>query len=381
MVATTRNSARTLHRPHILKDILDIKAFIHRITLTTDFKLEDLKTAYDGKMSFPKKNHPIGKSNGGTYDKTVRLTLHGGVQCTLAMFPDKGFKPKTIMYLSNPTSYIIRDIYDDAMKIAQHIKKERIGDFEWKISSIEYTFDFMCKNSTMVGDLYYILRRYAYFPYCKSTRMFGGKFFGYSESDEYHEEREDMNSVTQYLYTENEHKWSSKLAKIYERGDDKDNRGPLKWWSHNKCDRVRCEVTVRREILKRKGLNSLLDLLNNTQFENLFFPPPNHPAFMQFKQFIERKYGWTEKQKKHFTGSRLQRYTPPTDSDNFKADKGKEDNDRYVESFQEELFKARAEGYNTAGTTMHSPHFEGVKCLMKEAIREFDRKWLKALSG
>ncbi len=294
------------------------------------------------------------------------------------MYPDEGYKPFTILTLANPTAYIIRELFDDAKKIASHIEKERAENFEWQISSIEYTFDFMCNNSIMVGDLYYVLRRYAYFPYCKSTRMIGGKFYGYSEAEEYHEEREGVNSVTQYLYTKNKEGRFSKLAKIYERGEDCDNRGRPKWWSHDKCDRVRCEVTVRRGLLKNKKIDSLVDLLNNTQFEELFFPLPKRAAFMQFKEFVERKYRVTEKQKQSYKGVRWRRYTPPSDAENFRANEGKKD-DKYVESFQEELFKSGAEGYGNV--TKQSSHFDGVKRLMKEAIREFDTEWLKALSG
>ncbi len=43
-----------------------------------------------------------------------------------------------------------------------------------QVSSLEYAIDFFCQSHESVNNLFYLLRRYMFFPYAKSTRMRGG---------------------------------------------------------------------------------------------------------------------------------------------------------------------------------------------------------------
>ena len=40
-----------------------------------------------------------------------------------------------------------------------------------QVSSLEYTIDFFCHSRESVNNLFYLLRRYMFFPYTKSTWM------------------------------------------------------------------------------------------------------------------------------------------------------------------------------------------------------------------
>ena len=75
-----------------------------------------------------------------------------------------------------------------------------------QVSSLEYTIDFFCHSRESVNNLFYLLRRYMFFPYAKSTRMEGGEFSGWNESR--------IENAVYHIYMGKNH------AKIYERGND-----------------------------------------------------------------------------------------------------------------------------------------------------------------
>ena len=274
-----------------LGGIVDIRAFIHRVTFSSEaLGYLDLKTMFD-KIAVKKADY-VGRKF--KYKKTAIIHFSDGVEMNVLYSPHKVYMPYSIMSLSHPTANLMKVINKKVSELNSIIKESTGFDAqgkEIKLSSVEFTIDFYCRNSTVVGDLYYLLRRYSFVPYCKGVRMLGGEFTGFVESGDYSEARE-MNSVTQYRYSEKEFGIFNKVVKIYERGQDCDNRGKDEWWAHNKCDRVRYEVTARREFLKKIDITTLTldEILNNMQFSELFFPKDKEStgAFFRLKHFNKK---------------------------------------------------------------------------------------------
>ena len=203
-----------------------------------------------------------------------------------------------------------------------------------KVSSLEYAIDFFCDSSASANHLFYLLRRYMFFPYAQETSMDGGPFLGWDEPRKY-------NSVYHVHLGKNH-------AKIYERGDDDNGLEEGEGWLHKNVNRVRIEFTFARLFLVRNKVDSLGSLAKDAQFHRIVSPR------IQFKNF---------KASSPF----------PKDWHNYTA----ADEDGNIECLMEEIFKAKKEGKlkNPRQYLEDNPMLKPFKQKILKRLRKFDSRW------
>ena len=138
-----------------------------------------------------------------------------------------------------------------------------------KVSSLEYAIDFFCDSPQSVNHLFYLLRRYMFFPYAQATSMEGGEFLGWNEPR--------TENAVYHVHLGKNH------AKIYERGNDDNGFDDRKGWPHKNVNRVRLEFTFGRPFLVRNKIKSLRSLVKDAKFHRICSPR------IQFKNFKASK--------------------------------------------------------------------------------------------
>jgi hypothetical protein len=202
-----------------------------------------------------------------------------------------------------------------------------------KVSSLEYAIDFFCDSPQSVNHLFYLLRRYMFFPYAQETFMEGGEFLGWNEP-------RTENAVYHIHLGENH-------AKIYERGNDKNGIEGREGWLHKNVNRVRLEFTFYRTFLVRNKIISLRSLVKNAKFHRIC------SRRIQFKNF---------KNPSPF----------PKTWENYTA----EDEDGNSDCLMEEYFKAR-EGKikNVRQYLEDNRMLNALKRRILDLMRNFDNDW------
>ena len=242
---------------------------------------------------------------------------------TVFFNPREAYFPRFRFHTSQSSQAALMALHDD------------MGGYpDLKVSSLEYTIDFFCESCEAVSNLFYLLRRYMFFPYAKSTFMNGGDFGGWNEP-------RDENAVY-HINMGDIH------AKIYERGGNDNGFPKRKGWPHKNVDRVRLEFTFERNFLARNHISDISDLIKDTKFYQLCSPR------IQFKNF---------KASSPF----------PKDWENYTA----ADKDGNIECLMEENFKAKREG-NFKNPLQYLEDTKMLYSLKKEIryeIRNFDNNW------
>jgi hypothetical protein len=217
-----------------------------------------------------------------------------------------------------------------------------------KISSMEYAIDFFCKDNDSASDLFYLLRRYMFFPNAKKIRLICDSAFGWREPRK-------INAVFKiYFAAGGKHNTKATrvntYAKIYERGDDNAGFKNREGWPQRKVDRVRLEFAFRRTALRKIGIESLGSLFVHG--------PKFYEACAKRIQF------------KNFKPS-----SPyPKDWEDYLAT----DNSGNMESLQEEILKAKREGKrkNPYQCLEDTPRLMRLKKKILRAIKQYDDEWL-----
>jgi hypothetical protein len=242
---------------------------------------------------------------------------------TVYFNPKEAWFPKFRFHTNHSSQNALMALYDDFP-----------GYPELRVSSLEYAIDFFCDSPKSVSNLFYVLRRYMFFPHAKSTLIRGDKSLGWNEPKKY-------NSVYHVDMGANH-------AKIYERGNDNNGLRGRSGWLRKNVNRVRLEFTYGRPFLVRKDIADLHSLIIDPKFHQLCSPR------IQFKHFKA-----TSPFPKYYD-----KYTA-TDKDGNNG------------SLMEEVFKAKREG-KFANPLQYLEHKEKLISLQKEifyGIRNLDNKW------
>lgn len=254
-VSTSSNKRRrgpknnpNLYKVTALSGIGFIKPKLHWIALSGNANsYSRILTELGGIFPGPR---PITRPDRKQYNRWGYI---GGGQYIIYWWPKEGHFDYFMLATSNSTPEELWDLYG------------KVGDL--KISSVEYTIDFFCKGPEAVNNLYFLFRRYSYFPNKTKVRFLGGHFDGWNEPRE-------ENSVYHI----------GQDIKIYERGPD---RAKIKGggWKYEKVNRVRFEITLRRggrghnKLLIKHELDYLSDLLKDPKFGEVMLDKINFRAF------------------------------------------------------------------------------------------------------
>jgi hypothetical protein len=242
---------------------------------------------------------------------------------TVFFNPKEAYYPKFRFHTNQSSQDALMALYDDST-----------GFPELEVSSLEYAIDFFCHSHESVHHLFYLLRRYMFFPHAKSTRMRGDKSLGWNES-------RTENAVYHVDMGTNH-------AKIYERGDDDNGFDDRKGWPHKNVNRVRLEFTFGRPFLVGKNITDLNSLIIDPKFHQLCSPR------IQFKHFKA-----TSPYPKYY-----EEYTAT---------------DKYGNSgtLMEEVFKAKRDRKfkNPLQYLAHNKKLNSLKKEIFYELRIFDNKW------
>ncbi|MFA4901887.1 MAG: hypothetical protein WC600_03990 [Desulfobaccales bacterium] len=245
---------------------------------------------------------------------------------TVYFNPKEAWFPKFRFHTSQSSQVALMGLYD-----------EFPGFPELKVSSLEYAIDFFCHSHESLNHLFYLLRRYMFFPYAHETLMRGDEFLGWNEPRKY-------NTVYHVDMGINH-------AKIYERGNDDKGLKGRSGWLHKKVNRVRLEFTFGRPFLVRKDLTDLHSLVNDAKFHQLCSPR------IYFKNF---------KASSPF----------PKDWENYTAT----NKDGNIECLMEEFFKAKrdAQFENPMQYLEDNEVLDSLKKNILYELRKFDNDWRQA---
>ena len=228
------------------------------------------------------------------------------------------------------------------------------------INRVRFYLDFYCKDYVDATHLFYFLRKYMYFPYCKKTSMKGGKFRGFEEQKEL---KRSINAV--YNLWRNENK-KRKIAVVYERGP-KDRikreykKRPPKW-------DIRDVDRVRVVFFKGTAPNDKVNL------KSIISSP--------FYYLTEKKQIFRLKIFKDKEGGKVCQYLPQEYDYNYYA----EDEDGNSESFQEEFLKAKtiipqvfSDIHEVTAEIKDAELFNWLKEMVQEAIDAADKTWYQTI--
>lgn len=208
---------------------------------------------------------------------------------------------------------------------------------EIEISSVEYSIDIFCDDYAKVSNLFYLLRRYLYFPYRDRTDCRGGDFDGV--------DCERTENCAWRVWNKAQGK---KCLTVYERGPDSKKKGL--GWKTDDVDRVRIEYLAKNEskVFKKFGITRLSEFVKKPYFCEIMSNKFNFRRFKSNLQF-------------------------PSDWNDFNT----RDNSGYLECFQEEYIKAKQKCKNV------SQCIEKVDSLSKfyqsivDCMVAFDGKWAR----
>ncbi len=216
-----------------------------------------------------------------------------------------------------------------------------------KMSSVEYALDFYCKSPEAANALFYLLRRYCYFPrWSGKILTYGGEYVGWG----------DVPAENQVYKVFNKSKKRRNAVKVYERGPDAKKRIKCSkpYWKRKDIDRVRLEFTE-----KNKGNSCLLSRLGIREFQGFIKSP-------RFIRVFRNKFEFAV-----FTGKSL-----PNEFDDYNSP------DKYgcCESFQAEYKAAKLKGINTSRSKVKSQLIpKSFLKRIQKAIRSGEKRWQRDL--
>ena len=340
-----------------LKGITKIVPFFHRIKLSSkELDYNDLNEIFPGKIHQPNNSKVIAaQRTGGMYKNFAWLwiqTKKGSKnhQIGINYNPIKPYYPECQLNISDPTVEILAYLNQKTSKLFR--------PSSLKVASVEYTIDFYCRNSTDVGNLFYVFRRNYFSPHAKKTYLKGGYFNGYSHKQDYSTDR-DSNAVF-FIDFSNKHTITpSKRVKFYERGDDQDKLLFEQYWSHDKCDRVRYEATITTHLLRKINIKYIKDFLINPNFRQLIFPSDSTMSLFQFKQFSKKQY---------------RKYVPPNcDQDYYHKDK----DIIHFECFIDEANYAKSHDLDLSNSLEKYSKLDELIIQTEQRVKQFEIKWIK----
>jgi hypothetical protein len=335
-----------------IRGIHTITPFFHQVRLKSDvLGYQELQEHYPGLIKQPNNSTNLSHSRTGQlYDKVGWLRLpKTRKRVTINYNPSNSYLPKLLISTASPTVAELFEL-DLFFSLGSHSLVE--------FSSIEYTIDFYCRDSTSVGNLFYVLRRNYYCPYSKSTAMRGGEFEGYSHKQNYSLDRKE-NAVFFVNFASTPTRVRKRI-KIYERGCDSTKRSQGKGWNHNDCDRVRFEATIKRPILAKHSIKHVRDLFLTPNFTKMLFPSvTNGRNLFQFRQFKERNY---------------RAYQPPA----FYQDYFHRDADSTnFECFIQEILYAKRQKLDLSNSIMNYDPLDTLVNRVKKPVQKFEKHWIK----
>lgn len=241
----------------LIEDIVRIEVKIHMICLTGGYQKKGISDFFD-KLAF--KKYDIDRFE--NYEYGAFKKLQGGF-LTVKASPLEGYLPQCIIETTNPTHEMLYCI----------LKKFP----ELSVSKAEYTVDIVYSSPQDVRKYFYLIRRYAYFPHVRKKNIILLT----------HHKNLKRSAVNMSLY--------AGAIKIYERGKD-DHKTVYnkldKGWSYDDLDRVRIEVTAKREILKKNGLRNLNNFVESVKFQKIFMKRIHFKRFIESAKKVPNQYAY-----------------------------------------------------------------------------------------
>ena len=218
-----------------------IKAFLHKINLTTDWKYcsgtyEKLKSRFDSFYIDNSFNPHIRMPN---YGKRMIKRMQ---DFDIYLFTDSSnFAAPSILEI-HPSENTSSKQYRELL----HSLEEALGILN--VSSVEYAIDLCCHDRGSVQRLFRKLTRYIHIPYSREASHYGQ---GIDLGNEV-----KMNTVIRMGD-----------VKMYERGAD--GKKGKSGWNIDDCDRIRLELSASRKIFRKHGIKTVYDLLEDAQFQKI----------------------------------------------------------------------------------------------------------------
>jgi hypothetical protein len=239
-----KNISKNLFRTEIniaLGGISHLEARLHRLTVSGNYKYSQCKKNLGG-MYFDTNFNPKKK-----YERYQRKDIKQlkNFQLNVFTFPKEGGYPLCLIVILPKKDLPIKTYKEFLMEFDSELMPDMM------ISSIEYAIDLFCNNYENARNLFWLLRRCTYIPYQRKViTLKTAQIERYGKTIE----RNEVYRI-------------GKTHKIYERGPDlkKDEKG----WDLENINRVRLEYTAKRTPIKKKGIDSLSDLIKDSHFIDL----------------------------------------------------------------------------------------------------------------
>lgn len=176
---------------------------------------------------------------------------------------------------------------------------------------VEYTLDLFCKEETDITMIYHLLRKYIFVKGIKDTWT------------------EGSSNLSTY--------WKNKQKQliVYQRGKKKDSK---------ELDRVRIELTIYRDVLRKRGILTLEDMLRDIKFSKTW------EGVLHFE---------------HFT-------SPDMPEDHKYLAKDKKGN---FDAFQLEYLKRNKSHKDMTKFKESLKELDSFKDRLSDVAKEFDKKW------
>lgn len=301
-------------------EIRAIDPIIHRLGLPGDHGYRDLEERF-GKLKIddtyqPEKRMPKYKTKAYLHTQVGNLPVF--------LNPVEPYLPRCILEVPYP-------------------EREFLVDLSWclpklKVYSVEYAIDLYCCDLMEAENLLWLLKRYLYVPYKRSTKEYGELLFQVGEGVGVQRISPQTGGV------ENEEDveppvYRSGNLKVYLRGPDELKRG--RSWFHRHVDRVRVELTPTRSQLRRHNIRRLKDFIRAPKFKAVC------ENILNFKKFRDSSKRFPREWEGYRSGS-----------------------------FQEEFIQQRKNGVKNPSQYMTDAEgFDEFKPALVEATEEFDREW------
>ena len=325
-----RKTALQMEKSMALEGIIDRKAILHRINLSTDKekpKTNTFRAVKDflGELWFDPNFKP--EDRGGKYEAMLIKQLDD-FQINVLIDPSEGYLP-LMMVEVHPRGDISLEVHKTfLLQLSEALPA-------LKASSVEFTIDIFCSRDT--DSLFWVLRHSLLIPYQRTTKLYV-----------------DENCKDKFAKTGKRNNFSIKWGsgRLYERGEDKNKNG--EGWDYDDVDRVRLEHTADGDELRNHEIVTLEHLIREPKFHEI------NKDIWNFKRFKQTK--------------RSKKKLPQEWEDYLELDdnKGKDDDkEGYPGSFQAQ--------YNALGKPRAYvepvPELIPLKESLTEAMKLFDSKW------
>jgi hypothetical protein len=306
------------------RTIIAIEAKIHRAGFSGDYEYQDLAERFGtlkiDETYVPQERMPNYKT------KALVHTEMGNLAVFLNQI--KPFLPKCLIEISNPT----RDFLIELSRLFPNLK----------VWSIEYALDIYCCDPMEVENLLWLLKRYLYVPYKRSTKEYGELLFQVGDTvgvrrtspqtDESQRDQKHGQDVEAPVFR-------AENLKAYMRGPDELKHG--KSWFWEDVDRVRLEFTATGDRLRRHNIRSLKDFIRAPRFKTVC------ENLLNFKRFVGHSRRFPKEWEGYNSGS-----------------------------FQQEHIQRRRGVKNLSQYIRDAKGFEGFKSTLVAAMEEFDRRYV-----